>query len=331
MSYPTLPRVQVVCFLAAAGLLAVLGSGARVNSAFQKQAPQRTRLDPAKVLGEKACQECHKSEIAAWKKSSHATKSFALLTQNDKAKDIAAKADVAPGDLTTKSLCLDCHAATGSHAAGADAVVGNSCETCHGVAGPKDGGWIAIHNDYGGKDVKREQETEDHYRKRAADCDKLGMRRSAKLYDLAKNCYVCHTVSNEKVIAAGHPAGKPEFEFTHWLGGEVRHNFQQDQAVNAEAPTLWTDPHVGEKKTVAGRKRLSIVMGQLVDLEVSLRNRASAQGRDFAEHARKRILQAKERLEQIDGAVDIPAVKKTLELMGKVRSIRLRRISATDG
>ena len=64
-------------------------------------------------------------------------------------------------------------------------VAGVSCESCHGAA--RD--WIKVHNDYGGKGVKKEQETAEHRRERLEKSRAAGMIRPAEIYRLAANCY----------------------------------------------------------------------------------------------------------------------------------------------
>ena len=230
-------------------------------------------IKTAHVLGSTACQECHQSEINAWQQSAHAKKSFAMLKTNPKAKEFGSELGIA--DVTSGSaVCTTCHGLRQGEAAQLTVLSGNSCEACHGGAGPREGSWFAIHSDYGGKDVDRDAETQAHFQQRIAQCEELGMNGSGNIYELAKNCYECHTVPDETVVNAGHPTGNPQFEFLAWVQGEVRHNYQMNQKENAAAPTLWTNARFTEGRTEQGRHRLMYVVGQLVDLEVSLRNRA---------------------------------------------------------
>ncbi len=296
------------------------------------------QIDPAKVLGHNECAECHKSEVAAWQQSSHATKSFTMLTTNPKAKDFAAKLGITAAQLTTTSVCTTCHGTQQELNGQVMALGGNSCEACHGAAGPKTGGagelgWFRVHSYYG-QDIKdRAKESEEHAQQRIAYCDRMGMNRSADVYDIAKNCYQCHTVPIENVVnQAGHPTGNAEFEFVAWAQGELRHNFQMNQSVNAEAPTLWTDPlWNGAARTAQGRKRLMYVVGQLVDLEVSLRNRGAAIDKGaFATAAGKRVGAAQSNLQKIDGLVALPEVKRALEALKPITRVKLLIVKADD-
>jgi len=55
--------------------------------------------------------------------------------------------------------------------------------------------------------------------------------------------------------------------------GEVRHNFFVDRTTNADAPTLWMERSGGN---AANRQRVKFVVGAMVQLEVTLRYRATA-------------------------------------------------------
>ena len=165
-------------------------------------------------------------------------KPWALLEKGE-AQKIGERLDI--NDPTADRRCTTCHG-TQQNDANLKAV---SCESCHGAAGG-DSGWLKVHNFFGAdldpKDrASREKEAEADYHKRLADCDRLGMRRSDNLYALAKNCFECHTVPNETLVNEGqHPTETKAFEIVEFSQGDVRHNFQLNQAENAEAPTLWT-------------------------------------------------------------------------------------------
>ncbi len=221
------------------------------------------KRDP-NIMGYARCMECHKSEVAAWQHSTHSNTSARLA--DPKAMKFAAALGIAN---VQQSLCTNCHGTERGDAEVALIGYGNvSCETCHSPSGPEKStkGWFSVHSLPADK-LPAE--------KRIAYCDAAGMNRSADIYELAKNCYQCHTVMNEKLVdTAKHPAGKPEFDFLNWSQGEVRHNFQADQTKNAEAPTTWlkADP----ARTAKGRHRLMFIAGKIADLEVNVRKRATA-------------------------------------------------------
>jgi len=287
-------------------------------------------IDPSKVVGHKACAECHQSEVAAWEKSSHAMKSWSLLEKGE-AEKIAERLDTS--DVTADPRCTTCHG-TQQKAGNLKAV---SCESCHGAAGGESG-WLEVHNFFGvGLDPKdkasREKELEADYHKRLADCDRLGMRRSDNLYALAKNCFECHTVPSETLVNKGqHPTETKAFEMVEYSQGEVRHNFQLNQAENAAAPTLWTDARFAtDDRTAAGRRSLMYVVGQLAACEVSLRSRATATVRGkFLTATNKRILDIKGNLMDIYEEAAIKEVQNVLNALEPLKRSSLRKVTDQD-
>ena len=287
-------------------------------------------IDPSKVVGHKVCAECHQSEFTAWEKSTHAMKSWSLLEKGE-AEKIAERLGIS--DATADHRCTSCHG-TQQKAGNLKAV---SCESCHGAAGGESG-WLEVHSFFGAdldpKDkASREKETESHYHKRLADCDRLGMRRSDNIYALAKNCYECHTVPNETLVNKGqHPTETKAFEMVEFSQGEVRHNFQLNQAENAAAPTLWIDARFATaERTAAGRNTLMYVVGQLAACEVSLRSRATATGRGkFLTATNKRILDIKGNLEDIHKESAIKEIQEVLDALKPLKRSSLRKVTDQD-
>lgn len=260
------------------GILLVIGSGATLAvSDEETDSSGQTRTqsghlikDPAKVMGAESCKECHKSEHAAWSASKHATNYERINSSSGK--------KIAEAYGSTK-VCLNCHSTPHTENAKFAGSVGVSCESCHSPAGGDDG-WFKIHSDYGGKDVKREDETAEHLKERLAKCEAAGMVRAADVGALAKNCYSCHIIADEKLLAAGHKTGQSSFDLIPWMQGEVRHNFQVDQSVNAESPSL-LKARFGI--TTEQRKRKLLVVGKLIELETCLRNLASIEAGNLSE------------------------------------------------
>jgi hypothetical protein len=292
---------------------------------------------PAKVVGTATCAQCHAAEHAAWEHSSHNLKAWKLL-DHPKAAQFAKALGVT--DIKGNSACTKCH---GTHQLKQGKLVitqGNSCESCHGGAGG-DQGWLATHSDFGlGTKVtaatkladllaQRGQETAAHRGERDAACKTAGMNRSSDALSIARNCLQCHLVPDEKLVEAGHPMST-RFEFVEWAQGEVRHNFLLNPKVNAEAPTNWTDElRNGPGRTTAGRKRLMLVVGQLADLEVSLRNRANATSTKrgtLGDEANDRILDLQEELADLK----IPELAGVATATKSVNKKGLRAVSATD-
>ena len=133
--------------------------------------------------GPKKCGNCHKEEYAEWKDSPHAG-AFSESFQ-----------EIWKGSGGAFS-CLVCHTTGSDTTAETYAHPGITCESCHGAA--RD--WIDIHSDYGGKDVKKEDETAAHRKQRLAKSEAGGMLRPDDLYAVANNCYQCHLVPNEKLV-----------------------------------------------------------------------------------------------------------------------------------
>lgn len=294
-------------------------------------------VPPEKVVGRQLCKVCHVSEHAAWEASSHNTRAWRLL-DHPKAAGFAKAIGVT--DIKGASACTHCHGTVQKVRGVVKIAAGNSCESCHGGAGGA-GGWLPTHCDFGSgrkitRDIKmadllsdRVKETKEHRAARDAACDKAGMRRSANAFDIATSCLNCHTVPNEKLVAAGHPMST-RFEFVEWSQGEVRHNFLLNAKKNAEAPTNWTDElRNGPGRTAAGRKRLMYVAGQLADLAISLKNRATVTGvkrGSLGDEANDRILDIKEELEEHE----VPELKPVLDALADIDKKSLREITPND-
>ncbi len=122
------------------------------------------------------------------------------------------------------------------------------------------------------------------------------MIRPKELYSLAKNCYSCHVVPEEKLVnVGGHPAGSP-FELVSWSQGEIRHN-------------TWHSPDKSNRAASPERKRMMYAVGTAVELEVSLRAVARATTKDrYAVSMAKRAQAAKKRMAKIATAISAPEV-----------------------
>ncbi len=176
--------------------------------------------------GLKTCQDCHREEYKTWE----ATKHFASYRTAHKAKD-AKKIAVAVGgkkNMKRNKSCVVCHYSTARKKAEDKPKVktGPACESCHGASSV----WEPIHFDYGGKNVKREEETEAHKVKRIADSKDAGLAWAAMSYDIAENCMKCHglartEISGEafgKMVEAGHPINQT-FEIVMFSQGKMSH------------------------------------------------------------------------------------------------------------
>ncbi len=241
------------------------------------------RLDPAQVEGPDACGECHKQTVKAWKETHHSS-TFKDMPRSDDARAIADKLGISR--IKSESDCLTCHFTMALEEAKPTPISGISCESCHSAGAD----WIDIHSDFGGKDVKAENETPAHKIKRLADSDSAGMIRPSNLYELAANCYSCHTVPNERLVnVGGHTAGS-KFELVRWTQGEIRHNVWYTED-NTEASLE--------------RRRLFYIIGKMLDYEYALRGVAKAtQNAEYAKAMAMRAQRALAFLKKIDETVD---------------------------
>jgi hypothetical protein len=176
--------------------------------------------------------------------------------------------------IKENGLCLQCHYT----AQGNKPIAGVSCESCHGPA--KD--WINLHMD----------------KSKRPECEAAGMCHPDNLYSIAKNCFECHTVPNEELVnRGGHRAGS-RIELVAWTQGEVRHNFSSGR--NVEAPVE--------------RRRILLVLGELVNLEYTLRALAEAtENGTYAKAMGKRFLKSRKRLEAMQALVPIELVRQALD------------------
>ena len=281
------------------------------------------KTDPKTVVGATKCLKCHKAEHAQWMKTVHYTNHKRLTSPN--AVKYGKTLGIAQADIATSSMCINCHATPQDKGGKPQAIagVGVSCESCHGGAGGKNG-WLEPHGIYGPKGTTRKQETAAHRKTRFEDCRKAGKVGPHELYGVAKKCYSCHIVGNEKLVKAGHEAGSLGFEFASWSNGEVRHNFQLDQTKNAPVSSLWLNP-VGDadkgKRVAANRRRKMFVLGLMVNLETSLRNRGNATDAVYARKMAARIRTMQRKLGRIN-VVETKAVAALIPPRAVLRAVK---------
>jgi len=265
--------------------LTVFGGSSTSHAAAQ------LRLDPGLVKGPDACGECHKTSIQKWKATHHAT-SFKKLPRKKLAKKIAKAMGLKR--IKAGSDCLTCHFTSAKKGSRVKPIAGITCESCHGAG--KD--WIDVHSEFGGKGVTAATEKPEHKVSRYKKSEAAGMIRPSRLYDVAQNCYSCHTVPNEKLVnVGGHPAGS-KFDLVAWSQGEVRHN-------------VWYSKDNNEASK--NRKRMMYVVGMALDLEYALRGVAKAtQKARFAVAMATRASAARKAMEKIAAAVAAPELKAIL-------------------
>ena len=288
-------------------VIAALAAGALWLSASDAAAQAGFAVGPGK------CGDCHREEAKTWEGTKHA-KSFQEIHRKDSAKAILAAAG-GDANMRRNAVCTNCHYTMTQADASArpNATQGPSCESCHGSAS----NWITVHNDYGGPNVKREQETPAHKTERLNKAKAAGMIHSSMLFDIAENCASCHSLARKgvdpavmaKMIDAGHPAGS-SFELVQYSQGSVRHRFYPpDVTKNAELDNaglarMFVIGHTAALVVAAGaagkvqnpkyeatrkgiedsaRKALDAVKGQVPEVAAFLAAPTEANGRKVAE------------------------------------------------
>jgi len=147
--------VSAAVLAAASAAVLTAALAASMARAAAPDDPRRLPLDPKQVLGHEACEKCHASEVATWKKTPHST-TFVTLHQKKEATDIAKKLGLS--SIKRGQVCIECHYTpqANDEAAQAKAISGVSCESCHGAAQK----WVKLHADYGGPTATKAQESE---------------------------------------------------------------------------------------------------------------------------------------------------------------------------
>lgn len=244
-----------------------------------------------------SCVECHAVEVDAWRHTQH----FATDSQMHRTPE-AREIIQAMGGRAIKrdATCVQCHYTAVEDNGRLRAMWGISCESCHGQAED----WGPIHALVGGEAGARqmtpgesaELETPEQRQARLAKSAELGMIHSGMIYEIATNCFGCHTVPDERLVnQGGHQAGS-DFELVAWSQGEVRHNFMSPGAGHANRPAT------------AERKRVLYVVGVLVDMEFTLRNLVkSTEEGPFREAMRERAARLSGR---IDGLLDAASIEE---------------------
>ena len=250
--------------------------------------------EPNKIEGPNACAECHTYETEVWKKSHH-FKTFRAMPRSKKAKEIAKKLNIRR--MKNSKLCTNCHFTMQEVRKKPKAISGISCESCHSAG--KD--FIKIHSEFSGKTEKTETKAEEVKRWKLA--ESKGMIRPRALYKLAKNCYSCHVVPQEKLVnVGGHPAGS-KFELVSWSQGEVRHNL------------LYTKGKEN-KEASASRKRMLYIVGLIVEFETAFRAVGIAtQKKEFAILMARRADAARKKIKKVSDLLgNVPELKTIVTL-----------------
>ncbi len=240
-------------------------------------------------VGPKKCQECHRAEHKVWKETKH-FKSFRTVRRNKAAKGIV-KAAGGKGDIRKSKVCVLCHFTVGGPKN--KAVAGPSCESCHGAAS----GWVKIHNDYGGKNVKIEQETPDNKAGRIKKAAAAGMIWPSRIYDVALNCLSCHGMTNpaldgktlSAMVDGKHPIHSG-FELVQYSQGSVRHRFYP--------------PNVNDNQAMTGPELARLyAIGQAAALVAATEALKKTDNAKYVGVQKERLATAKKALQAVKGSV----------------------------
>jgi hypothetical protein len=301
-------------YACAAIALAIVVWGTCANAEESKAGPAVP--DASKIVGPDQCAKCHQPEVQQWMRTPHFA-TFDSLHRKPRAKEIANKLGVQ--SIKRSDICTQCHYTMQNQEGRNRVVAGVSCESCHGDAL----GWLTMHSDYGGAGITRATESAEHRTKRVNDSVAQGMNNPHNIYLIARQCYDCHTVPNEKLVnIGGHLAGSKDFELVSWSQGMVRHNFVRSGGTSNA--TLSPED-----------LRVMYVVGVMTDLEYSLRAVAAATEKaTFGVTSAQRAARMKKRLTEIQKAINDPLLQPALDAVATVE-LRLGNkeaiIAAADG
>lgn len=289
---------------------AVLSPSASLRDRMLDEAGELARAK--KIVGPEApfennCNTCHTKEVEAWQHTRH------YLTYKDRHRSPEAQAildNMGIRSMKRSGDCRQCHYTSIERRGRIMPAWGVSCESCHGPAAE----WVTFHNKAGGDPNAKalemgqgQAQPAEQRKTRLAKAVDKGMIHSEMTYNIARNCYSCHTVPNETIVNKGkHKAGS-DFDLVAWSQGEVRHNFLTGAGGNYEAA----------KNAPGSQNRLRrlYTIGAIVDLEVSLYNLANVKekGGDFHKAMVERVNKARAKVAKIAEAADIAEVKAVLE------------------
>ena len=272
----------------------------------------------AKIIGaeqsENGCVNCHAREVEVWKQTPHFS-TFEKRHRSDRANEIQANLGRTGSKKSMKraSDCRQCHYTSQLANNRIRPISGVSCESCHGPGME----WNNIHNKAGG-DISAStmrwgegrQESPDQRAKRLAAAAAKGMIHSEMIYEIATNCFGCHTVPNESLVNKGkHKAGS-DFDLVVWSQGQVRHNYLSSDGAPA-SPT--------NRPATTAEKRYRYVIGAMVDLEYTLKNLANVKEKGGAFH--KAMVERANRVrKKIDAVLNAAPIATLSAALGSVPS-----------
>ncbi|MBT3584791.1 MAG: hypothetical protein HN509_07780 [Halobacteriovoraceae bacterium] len=255
--------------------------------------------DFSKVVAPSACMACHQREAKVWQNTKH-NALFKKFHKRKNGKKIAKRLGIKR--IKRAPLCLSCHYTANERKR---IVAGVSCESCHNPAQD----WMGVHNLFGGNGTKA-GESAGQKAKRIRIAEKAGMAHPSNIYNVAKNCFTCHSIQEEKLVEVGGHKQGWAFELVTFTQGEVRHNFVNNK-------------HHSNKEASPARKRQMYIVGRLLDLEMGLRGVAKVTARSkYAVKLAKRTKKALGHIKLILAAAPKSSSLSTAYQIG--RKVQLR-------
>lgn len=154
---------------------------------------------PYDIVGAGNCTTCHAGAEDWWFGDPHEQTGRRLVGEDPKARQIAELYGIgAAGMARGDQICMSCHATLNQASQVVD--YGVSCESCHGPGS----GYLEPHEDGGNP--------------------QLGMIALKEASPRAQNCVRCHHITDERLLAAGHPSGSgydvvaANASIEHWPG-----------------------------------------------------------------------------------------------------------------
>ncbi len=271
---------------------------------------QEIPLSWSLIVGPDECANCHIPEFNAWEQTHHKKTYKASRARRKRIKEILGNlgrstSGIKDASAGYENACLKCHYTVAIINDEPTAKWGVTCESCHGPA--RD--WLDIHQRVGGTPdgdpldwgtgKNQDQASRDA---RLAAAAKAGMLHPERIYDIAVNCYGCHTVPDETLVNTGNHKAGSDFDLLAWSQGEVRHSFCSSPGAPDSATNEAASPE---------RQRQLYVVGAIVDLEFSLRNLTGVKepGGAYQSAMIARVNTARSKVEAIASAANLPALE----------------------
>lgn len=169
-----------------AGDAAASQPGATVSGAVHTRPPWFPKPDSKYQTTQEAeeCSSCHAVAEDWWLNDKHQKSAFPLLNRDPKALDIGRLYGLSANEITMgNKICMNCHGTIKTAAPNVPVRMGVSCESCHGPSSA----YLEPHQDGGNP--------------------QLGMVALKNASARAANCSRCHHISDERLLASGHPSG----------------------------------------------------------------------------------------------------------------------------